>query len=542
MRSSNSVVRRCVLALLAGWVLVAASTASAQSYVLTQNGWVHAAIGSGYRAFLGIPYAMPPTGNLRWRAPEPAASWAATGILEAKKFRNACAQLATGIFTQATNFSEDCLYLNVWTPDPVGWNLPVIVWMHGGAFIVGASDDYDPSPLLAKGVIVVTVNYRLGAFGFLAHPALTAENFDNSSGNYGLMDQQAALKWVKRNIAAFGGNPDNVTLAGQSAGGFSACIHLASPSSAGLFHKVITQSGPCALPFPTLKKAEAYGTKLANDLGCSSQTAACLRSKTTNEILAAIPATATFLTGVPLAPNVGGPLFPQQVLNAMLAGSYQKVPVMQGTNHDEGTLFAALAFDLLGKPLTAAQYPTVLAAMNMIGWAAEYIEQQYPLSKYVSPSAAFAAISGDAGFSCQAGAANNYLALGTRVYAYEFNDQTTPYPFPVMSFPYGVAHISELQYLFEVSAFGGPSKLNPAQKRLSDMMIGYWTRFAATGNPNSLSAPFWPSYWSQVGIINSLKTPSPQLQWVSSFNTDHKCSFWTIVGIISQLIASYSGG
>jgi para-nitrobenzyl esterase len=539
MRITRSV--RCVLALLMGWALVAASNASAQTTVITPSGLVKGVVKSDHREFLGIPYAAPPVGNLRWKAPQ-STDWWLQGVLNATAYKSACAQ-AYGFFTQARDFSEDCLYLNVWTPNPAGSNLPVIVWLHGGAFTVGASNDYDASPLVAKGVIVVTINYRLGAFGFLAHPALSAESLDGSSGNYGLMDQQAALKWVKKNIAAFGGNPNNITLAGQSAGGFSACIHLTSPLAYGLFQKVITQSGPCALPFPTLKQAKAYGTKLANTIGCTDQTAACMRSKTANEILAVIPMTDTFLTGVPLAPNVGGWLFPQQVLNAMLLGLFYHVPIIQGTNHDEGTLFAAIAYDYVGHPLTAAEYPTTLATMNTIGWAASFIQQQYPLDKYQSPGAAFAAVSTDAGFSCEASAADNYLSVGNKVYAYEFNDPNPPYPFPaVSSFPWGDPHIVELQYLFEVSAFGGPSKLNTAQKHLSDVMISYWTQFAKTGNPNSLSTPYWMQYFTQFGPVNSLKSPSTQLSWVYSFNNDHKCTFWTVVGLISQLMNLTSGG
>src|SRR5215469_802584 len=248
----------------------------------TDNGPVRGLAVGAVNEFLGIPYAAPPVGALRWQPPQPAASW--SGVRDATRFGPHCPQGATP-FGQAST-SEDCLYLNVFTPShkQAGSHFPVMVWIHGGALITGESNDYDPSALVADGVTVVTINYRLGALGFLAHPALADAN--GQSGDYGLMDQQAALRWVQRNIASFGGNPGNVTIFGESAGGLSTLSQVASPQAKGLFERAIVESGSYNLTQAPLPDAEAAGEAFAASAGCASQTAACLRSLPVSTILA----------------------------------------------------------------------------------------------------------------------------------------------------------------------------------------------------------------------------------------------------------------
>jgi len=225
----------------------AASAASRSPVVVTETGPVRGIATGTMQEFRGIPYAEAPVGDLRWRPPQEPARW--TGVLDATAFSPHCPQAATPYGTPST--TEDCLFLNVFTPDKTNEGrphlLPVMFWIHGGGLVVGESDGYDPSPLVAQGVVVVTINYRLGELGFLAHPALAAESPTGASGNYGLMDQQAALRWVQRNIRAFGGDPDNVTIFGQSAGALSVHSQLASPLAAGLFHKAIVESGAYSL-------------------------------------------------------------------------------------------------------------------------------------------------------------------------------------------------------------------------------------------------------------------------------------------------------
>src|SRR5271154_6227059 len=235
----------------------------------TANGAVRGLASGAVDEFLGIPYAAPPVGPLRWRPPQPAARW--SGVRGATQFAPHCPQLASPFGVAST--SEDCLFLNVFTPShqPPGAGSPVMVWIHGGALVTGESNDYDPTKLVEDGVTVVTINYRLGALGFLAHPALADAN--GQSGDYGLEDQQAALRWVQRNIASFGGNPHNVTIFGESAGGLSTLSQVASPQAKGLFEKAIVESGSYNLTQASLSSAEAAGTAFAAKAGCASQTA-----------------------------------------------------------------------------------------------------------------------------------------------------------------------------------------------------------------------------------------------------------------------------
>src|SRR6516165_7539522 len=261
---------------LLGMVLACAwgpSIAVADPVVVTQQGRVGGVEKSDVREFLGIPYAAPPIGDLRWKPPQIHAPW--PDVLDATMFRGHCAQRSSATGTPST--SEDCLFLNVYVPngadDGAHQNRTphlraVMVWIHGGNLTIGESDDFDGRTLATIGdVIVVTINYRLGALGFLAHPALTAESPDHASGNYGIMDQQFALQWVQRNIIAFGGDPNKVTIFGQSAGGLSVLSHLASPRAAGLFHRAIVQSGAYELAPPTLAVGETQGVLFANAVG-----------------------------------------------------------------------------------------------------------------------------------------------------------------------------------------------------------------------------------------------------------------------------------
>ena len=241
---------------------------------MTEGGAIRGVAVQGGHAFRGLPYAAPPVGELRWKAPQPAVPWA--GVRDGSQFGPSGPQPRVPLTNVGGELSEDSLYLNVNTPGVTGKGRPVLVWFHGGGNVLGAGRDYDPAKLAAKGTVVVTVNYRLGALGFLAHPAL-AEYPGGPSGNYGLMDQQAALRWVQRNIDRFGGDHRNVTIAGQSSGGLSVLVHMTSPGSRGLFHKAILQSGSFALRQQSHQAAEAFGQQFAGQLGVTEQTAEQLR-------------------------------------------------------------------------------------------------------------------------------------------------------------------------------------------------------------------------------------------------------------------------
>jgi para-nitrobenzyl esterase len=471
--------------------------------------------------FLGIPYAAAPVGELRWRPPQEPERW--HGVRDATSFGAHCPQVATPFGTPST--TEDCLFLNVFTPAKTNEGrphlLPVMVWIHGGGLVVGESDGYDPSKLVAEDVIVVTINYRLGELGFLAHSALAAETPNGAAGNYGLLDQQAALRWVQRNIRAFGGDPDNVTIFGESAGGLSVHSQLASPLAAGLFHRAIVESGAYSLVQPSLAAAEAAGAALAASAGCvdPSTAAACLRSLSVAAILAHQPAGT-------MVPNLDGFVLPQTVGSAFGTGQFNRVPVIEGSNHDEWRLFVAQTEATTGIPLTAAGYiPAIAATLGVPLPVAAAIANEYPLAAYQSPSVALGAVGTDVVFACNARLSSRMLSRYVPTFQYEFDDPNAPMLFfSSISFPTGAYHASELQYIFHVLETPVPSPgLTPAQRQLSETMMDYWTQFARSGDPNSHGTPAWPLY-SSSDQFQSLRPPTPATS--TGLATDHKCAFW----------------
>jgi para-nitrobenzyl esterase len=507
-------------ALIASITAVSANAAPAHNagpglVVATADGAVRGTTAGASNEYLGLPYAAPPVGALRWQAPQPAARW--HGVRDATQFAPHCAQ-STSPFGQAST-SEDCLYLNVFTPAHAHGQLPVMVWIHGGALVTGESDDYDPSQLVGDGAIVVTINYRLGALGFLAHPALAGPG--GSSGDYGLMDQQAALRWVQRNIGQFGGNARNVTIFGESAGGLSVASQLASSSAHGLFSRAIIESGAYGLNTASLATAETAGEAFAAQSGCASQTAACLRS---------LPV-ATILTNQNAAgyqPNIDGTVVTESLKTALATGKFNHVPVINGSNHDEYRLFVALDA-LEGAPVTAANYDaTIAATLGVTPTIAAAIASEYPLSAYPSASEALGALGTDAIFACPALTLDESVSKYVPTYAYEFNDENAPELFlPPIGFPYGAAHASELQYLFGVaSAF--PGTLTAPQQQLSSTMKTYWTDLAKNGFPSSFTAPLWTRFDTANQRMESLVPPRPQAE--TDFATEHNCGFWAIAG------------
>ena len=331
---------------VASLCLIAASLASkaiAGTVVTTQYGAVEGFHKNGIENYLGIPYASPPVGDLRWRPPQPASSW--QGVLQAKTFGNICPQLEIYDGFNIPSTTEDCLYLNVFVPPGAGaarTGLPVMFWIYGGGFAGGESNDYNAGKLATQGnVVVVTINYRIGVLGNLAHPALAAE--DRLHTNYGIMDQQFALKWVKKNIKAFGGDPANVTIFGESAGGVSVYTQMASPLASKLFEKAIVESGSFAglLKNRSEATAEVGGQEFAAKVGCTDQTATCLRALSVETIL-------NNQAGYSTQPVVDGKLLPLAFDTAFSTGQFNRVPSIQGTNHDELRWSVAFGYDLSG--------------------------------------------------------------------------------------------------------------------------------------------------------------------------------------------------
>jgi para-nitrobenzyl esterase len=482
------------------------------SSAFTLNGPVQGAEVSGIREFLGIPYAAAPTGARRWQPPEPHAPWPTP--LDATHFGKHCPQPESPDL--AVNASEDCLFLNVYTASSERHGLdPVMVWIHGGSLVTGAGSDFDPTALVQHGdAVVVTINYRLGALGFLAHPALDAEG--HKFANYGLMDQQMALDWVHQNIAFFGGDPHNVTIFGESAGGQSVTSHLTAPDSHGLFDRAIVESGAYALTLPPLPVAEAQGAAFASAVGCTSETSACLRA--TSVVTLVAHEASVYIT------TQDGQVLPASPMQAFSSGQFNQVPVLQGSNHDEFRLFVATMFDLAGHPLTAAEYPAAVAAFSTIGAAkAPQVLAEYPLSNFPSADLAYATAIGDTLFSCSARRSNILLSSWVPTFAYEFNDENAPSFLPPVTFPYGAAHAFELSYLFKLTFLPAPN-FTAGQQKLADTMKDYWTRFARNAHPNVPAAPHWPKYRAAEDDILSLVPTQPALE--NNFEPVHHCDFW----------------
>ena len=504
------------LALLGG----VARAGSGTDLVWTQDGAVQGKTVGTMTEFLGIPYAAPPVGELRWRAPHRVQPW--QGVRDATQFGPHCAQNASPFGLAST--SEDCLYLNVFVPGPAQWALlrtgevfPVMFWIHGGALVVGESDDYDPAALVARGVIVVSINYRLGALGFLVHPALAENEEGKIVVNYGLRDQQAALQWVHRNIGAFGGDADNVTVFGESAGGLSTLSQVVSPRSRGLLNKAIVESGAYSLALPTVAQSEVAGTAFAAAIGCTDQSAECLRHASLAAILANEAAGG-------YVPSVDGVVLPSSLGTALATGAFNRVPVVQGSNHDEWRLFVALDFDLVSGPLNATTYAAVLDGTYgpILG---PVVLAAYPVASYPSADLADAAQGTDFLFACSGRLANQRLAQYVPVFAYEFSDENAPQDFlPPVSFPYGAAHASELQYLFGLTTSLPHAGLTATQQSLSAQMVGYWTRFAKNSDPNERGLPYWARYSSQDDAYQRLVPGGVMPEF--GFAAEHNCAFW----------------
>ncbi|WP_460354763.1 carboxylesterase/lipase family protein [Actinoallomurus acanthiterrae] len=517
-------MQRSIFRVLCGAVLTAGaltavpagSSSADEAAVRVSDGLIRGTINADHRSYQGIPYAAPPVGPLRWRAPRPAPAW--TGVRDATRPGSPCPS-SSGRPAKVIG-SEDCLFLNVETPRRRSGRLPVMVFVHGGGFTGGSGGLYDPTRLVTRGsVIAVTFNYRLGALGFLDHPALD----DPYAGDFGLADQQAALRWVRRNIAAFGGDPGNVTLWGQSAGAFGTCAQLAAPGARGLFAKAIVESGPCDNRLLTRAVARRRGLRTAANLGCRNpQTAAaCLRAKPFQE-LTGLGDDRVFtvhrrIAELPWLPVTGTPVLPLQPAAAIRLGRAAHVPLMLGGTRDEMRAFVAARYDAAGHPLTAQEYPDTVRALYGPG-KVRAILAAYPLDRYATPSLALATLLTDDGRmlgACSQAATDDAAARRSPVFAYEFAEPTD---YAIGDFPFGASHGSDLPYLLDGAYQGSnPPPLTGDRRILADRLIGFWTRFARTGAPGP--------QWSEYGRGTVLSFRADHIAPVD-LSAEHQCGFW----------------
>jgi para-nitrobenzyl esterase len=463
-------------------------TAAVNDPVHVEGGLLAGTAGStpDVRVFKGVPFAAPPVGNLRWRAPKAAVNW--DGVRKADAFGATCMQTpyaeGSPYRSEPQPVSEDCLYLNVWTAAKSGKEKrPVMVWIHGGALTRGSGSTpaYDGEELAKKGVVLVTINYRLGVFGFFAYPELTKESDRNSSGNYGFLDQIAALEWVQKNIAGFGGDPKRVTIFGESAGSWSVNVLTATPLAKGLFQRAIGESGADFAQLPKLSKAEQDGVRLAKSIGADSLTA--LRAKSTDELVK---------TPGAYRGNVDGWLLPQDVYTIYSEGKQNDVPTLIGSNADEGTAFTPGAV----KADTFRE-----SAKRRFGDRADEYLKIYPAGSDTEAKASQTASMRDQtfGWEMRTWARMQVKTGKSKAYVYYFS-RVPPGPEGARL---GAYHASEIRYVFHnlILAKTPPEDVD---RKLSDAMSSYSVNFATTGDPNGKGLLKWPSYQEKTGLAMGL--------------------------------------
>lgn len=497
------------------------------------GGELEGAISGTTRHFFGIPFAEPPVGELRWKAPVPKAPW--TGVLRATELSAKCAQ-GTSLTSGPPSNEEDCLYLNVWTPYPVPRErLPVLFWIHGGGNENGSTRDetpivggllYDGETIVqAHEVVVVSTNYRLGALGFFSHPDLRAEG--SPSGNQGLLDLRLALEWVRDNIEAFGGDPNNVTIFGESAGARNVCYQLVSPESRGLFHRAISESGDCTGRIATQAEAEAQGGAYVQAMGCGSSddVLSCLRSLSAEELIIDVavedappeelPGGRGYQGSTPLwdfGPTVDGAVVPMMPRESFAASEVADVPYIVGTNTEEGALRHLLAIPVQ----TEQEFREALERAFGADDAAE-LAALYPTSEFPTPNDALIRVTTDWRYACAVqDFAERIAGAGLSVYAYNFD---YPWAAPALRDLLGKSHGAELNYVFGSFIEG---MVDAESRALSELVQRYWTRFANSGDPNGDTDPSWPVFDPTLGNrLNLNAEPSV----VEGFRQE-RCDWW----------------
>ena len=512
MTSTSSLAAAlAILALSAPALAGRGEAAPAPLQVRTQSGTVQGAAAEGVLSFKGIPFAAPPVGELRWRAPQPAAAW--TGVRPATAYGHDCMQtpFPSDAAPLGTEPSEDCLVLNIWRPaDKAAARLPVMVWIYGGGFVNGGSSPavYDGSQFARRGVVLVSFNYRLGRFGFFAHPALSKETSAGPLGNYAYMDQIAALQWVKQNIAAFGGDPGNVTIFGESAGGGSVHMLLSSPMAKGLFHKAIVESGGGRgglMPMRRIHEdtpggppsAESVGVAFARSVGIEGDDAAALAALRKVPAERVVDGLNMGTMGAAAATYVGGPLLDGRIVvetpdQAYRAGRQAKVPVLIGANSaDIGFSFARSMDELLApfgadRDKARAVYdPDNSGDLRAVG-------ARIAMDKMMVEPARFTAAT--------------LAAQGQHTYEYRFSyvAESMRKMWP------GAPHATEIPYVFDTVAAKYGKDLTASDAATARAANAYWANFARSGDPNGPGLPMWPAYTASADPILDFTNDGPK--------------------------------
>lgn len=500
MKAPWTTTKKHTAARVLGIAMLLAPVAAGADQVRTNAGIVEGFTppGSNVRVFRGIPYAAPPVGERRWQPPRPVSAW--EGVRKATEFGPRCMQgriFDDMVFRDEP--SEDCLYLNVWTPArSAEERLPVMVWIYGGGFQAGSASEprQDGERLAGRGVVVVSMSYRLGVFGFFAHPELTEESGHAASGNYGLMDQTAALRWVKENIARFGGDPANVTIFGESAGSFSVSAQMASPLARGLVHRAIGESGAFLGRGPTtpldtaaLPDSEKDGALFAASIGKGSL--AALRGMPADDLLqAALDSKRRF------RPNIDGHFMPRDAYDIYAAGEQGHVPLLAGWNADE----IRAAITLGPEKTTAASF--IEQTRSRFGAAADAILKAYPAGSDTEAVESAAALASDLfiGYSTWKWIEVHEKTGESAVYRYSFDRKIPIAPGSkagdreITAEDIGARHAGEIEYVFGALDSLPDVPWQAGDRHLSDLMMTYWSNFARSGDPNGPGLPAWPPY------------------------------------------------
>ena len=510
----------------------AAPSCSAGTTVQAGDGPVCGVTANGVTSYLGVPYAAPPVGNLRWQPPQPHAPW--TGVLPATAYASECTQGPSRSTFVPPAGSEDCLYLNIWRPTNATGSgaLPVMFHIHGGGLRAG-NGEWDFTALAnTRGVVVVSINYRLGIFGFLANRALGPH-----SGDYGLQDQQAALQWVRSNIRAFGGNPGNITVFGESGGGSSVCDLIASPTAKGLFQKALSTSGEynglfgvpgpddpleaqdCKSALPTENQADTLGASFASALGCHdpSQIAACLRAAAASDVMATARSGFEYGGQGTIGPTLNGLTLTKTLRQALVSGDVNRVPVIAGVGRDE---------NLIAYPTTSSDY--VAQVQAQYGPLAGRVLALYPLRQFYSPFVAFRTVVADSDVVCSALRTDEALARWMPVYGYEidYGDAASPSFAGPSGEPNGSGHIAGW---YIAGGLTLPATPDPNQQVLAQQEFAYVTNFAYTGQPTAPQTPPWPRFNTSQEVMSLAPGGESQIMSAAQISLDHNCQFWNAV-------------